>query len=67
MGWEEEERRRGRRRGGGSEGGEVVRRRKALLIVGVCEVPDCTHVFVFLNVHCMYVLGQCRTLWGEHE
>ena len=58
MGWEGEEGRKGR---------EVVRRREALLIVRVCEVPDCTHVFMFLKLPCMYVLGQCRTLWGEHE
>jgi len=32
---------------GEKKGREVVSRREALLIVGVCEVPDCTHVFMF--------------------
>ena len=57
----------GRERRGRWGGEEVVRRGEALLVVRVCEVPDCTHVFMFLNVPRMYVLGQCGTLWGEHE
>ena len=46
MGWEGEE---------GKEGREVLRRREALLVVRVFEVPDFTHVFMFLMcLVCMY-------------
>ena len=60
MGWEGEE---------GEEGEKEreVMRREGILVVRICEVPDCTHVFMFLNVPRMYVLGQCRTWWGECE
>jgi len=60
MGWEGEE---------GKEGEKEreVMRREAILVVRICEVPDCTHVFMFLNVPRTYVLGQCRTWWGGHE
>ena len=51
----------GRERRGRIEGEkerEVVRRGEALLIVRVCKVPDCTHVFIFTCKY-MYALYVC--------